>query len=198
MLRLKYRFSGLWRREGGFTLVEVLATIIIMGILFAIASSFWFSVVESRQVDSAANQLASDLRLAHSSATNRLTEYRVAYVSGENINCAGRSATDPDPERRPDYCLLRQNDDGSWQQTPRYLPESTEIFGTGLNVDATIAALLGSADVRTIKFIASGSAESGGGLPVGTSNISITVSSDDGAPIRDIEVVPATSRVELD
>lgn len=63
--------------EEGFTLAEVMITIVIMGIIFAIATSSWWSVVEARRVDSAANQLASDLRLAHSSATNRLTTWEV-------------------------------------------------------------------------------------------------------------------------
>ena len=58
--------------ERGFTLIELLLVIIIMGILFAIASSTWFGAVESRRVDSATSQLAADLRQAHSKAINRL------------------------------------------------------------------------------------------------------------------------------
>jgi Tfp pilus assembly protein FimT len=48
-----------------------------MGIVFAIASSSWFGVVESRRVDSATNQMISELRRAHTSATNRLANWRV-------------------------------------------------------------------------------------------------------------------------
>ena len=54
-----------------------MVTIIMMGIVFAIASASWFGVAESRQVDSATNQLAADLRLAHSRATNRLEDWRI-------------------------------------------------------------------------------------------------------------------------
>ncbi len=68
--------------ERGFTLIEVLTTILIMGIVFAIASSTWQGTVESRQVDSATNQLTADLRLAHTSATNRLTDYVVTLQAG--------------------------------------------------------------------------------------------------------------------
>lgn len=68
--------------ERGFTLPEVLITIVIMGILLAIASSSWQNVVEGRRVDSATNQLVSDLRLAHTQASNRLTPYQVVLTNG--------------------------------------------------------------------------------------------------------------------
>jgi prepilin-type N-terminal cleavage/methylation domain-containing protein len=66
-------------REGerGFTLAEVLVVIVMMGIVFAIASSTWFGMVESHQVDSATNQVVADLRLAHTRATNRLEDWRI-------------------------------------------------------------------------------------------------------------------------
>ena len=82
--------------ERGFTLPEVLIVIALMGILFAIASSSWFGVIESRRVDTAANQLASDLRLAHTRATNRLQDWQVALTSGSStytIGPAGSPAT---------------------------------------------------------------------------------------------------------
>ena len=69
--------QGAWEDERGFTLVEVMVTIIMMGIVFGIASSTWFGVAESRRVDSATNQLAADLRLAHTRATNRLEPCQV-------------------------------------------------------------------------------------------------------------------------
>lgn len=83
-------------RENGFTLPEVLIVIVLLGILFAIATSTWFAVVESRRVDSAANQIVSDLRLAHTSATNRLQDWEVTLTSGSptySIGPAGSPAT---------------------------------------------------------------------------------------------------------
>jgi prepilin-type N-terminal cleavage/methylation domain-containing protein len=73
-------------REGerGFTMLELLLVIIVMGILFAIASSTWFGAIESRRVDSATSQLAADLRQAHSKAINRLEPQTVTLTTGSS------------------------------------------------------------------------------------------------------------------
>jgi type II secretory pathway pseudopilin PulG len=60
--------------------MEVVATIVIMGVVFAIASSTWFGAVESRRVDSATNQVVADLRLAHTSAINQLKAWEVVLA----------------------------------------------------------------------------------------------------------------------
>src|SRR5215211_3483833 len=67
-------WQGAREDERGFTLIEVMITIVIMGIVAGIASTFWFNMAESRRVDSATNQVVADLRLAHTQATNRLTD----------------------------------------------------------------------------------------------------------------------------
>jgi len=77
---------GALEDERGFTLVEVLITIVIMGLVFAIASSTWFKVAESRRVDSATNQVVADLRLAHSQATNRLVDSSFIIPSASSTN----------------------------------------------------------------------------------------------------------------
>ncbi len=73
-----------WEDERGFTLTELLLVIIVMGILFAIASSTWFGAIESRRVDSATSQLAADLRQAHSKAINRLQPQTVTLTTGSS------------------------------------------------------------------------------------------------------------------
>jgi prepilin-type N-terminal cleavage/methylation domain-containing protein len=96
--RLKPQDS--WQSARGFTLAEVLIVIVLMGIVLAIASSTWFGMVESRQVDSATNQLVSDLRLAHTSATNRLANHEVGLTDNNSIYQIGPSP--PESRTLPD------------------------------------------------------------------------------------------------
>ena len=81
--------QGAWEDERGFTLIEVIVTIILMLIVLGIASSTWFGVVESRRVDSATNQLAADLRQAHTRATNRLEPWQVELVADSSTYTIG-------------------------------------------------------------------------------------------------------------
>jgi type IV fimbrial biogenesis protein FimT len=76
--------QGALEDERGFTLAEVMVTITIMGILSAIAIPTWFHVIESRRVDTATNQLAGDLRQAHTTATNRLVPQVVNLSAGSS------------------------------------------------------------------------------------------------------------------
>src|SRR5215204_3445413 len=77
-------WQGALEDERGFTLIEVIITTILMLIVFGIASSTWFKVAESRRVDSATNQVVADLRLAHTQATNRLTESSFIVPSADS------------------------------------------------------------------------------------------------------------------
>lgn len=92
--------------EGGFTLPELIIVIVIMGILFGIATSTWFGVVESRKVDSAANQLAADFRLAHSKATNRLAAQTVTLTADSSEYFVAGSASSRDLDDDPGKDLV--------------------------------------------------------------------------------------------
>jgi prepilin-type N-terminal cleavage/methylation domain-containing protein len=122
---------GFWQSERGFTLVEVITTIIIMGILAAIAMSVWWPVVEGRRVDSATNQVVSDLRRAHTSSTTRLEDWRVEMDAD--------AATPPDT---PDY---RIGPDGA-ALSPQLLPERTE-FPPAMGVSAKVFEPNGEATI---------------------------------------------------
>jgi prepilin-type N-terminal cleavage/methylation domain-containing protein len=198
--------------ERGFTLPEVLVVIVLMGIVFAIATSTWFGVIESRRVDSATNQVASDLRLAHSAATNRLGTARLIFRNnGEQVSCNGVWAS---------YCLTRPKADGTTQFTPRHLPpddsppaDRVKLTSPNLLQDPSggiIPPGVLAGATSTIEFKSDGSASTLGSLgtvsgvpddcPAGTPTgvARLRVVSADGNPSHCITFNAATSRIEID
>jgi prepilin-type N-terminal cleavage/methylation domain-containing protein len=101
--------QGAWGDERGFTLSEVIVTIIAMGVLFAIASSTWFGVVDSRRVDSATGKLAADLRQAHSKAINRLQPQTVTLTTGSSQYTMTGVANPVDLDEDPDANMVVVN-----------------------------------------------------------------------------------------
>lgn len=172
----RLRGYGFRESEQGFTLPEVLLTVALLGVLLTIASSMWFGVVETRRVDSAANQLAADLRLAHSRATNQLTDWRVMVHEGRG-----------DPDQGRDYRVVRPSDNAGFD---RFLPENSMIISSELNEDG------GS---KILRFRSNGTVEAVGGFgdADGDGEIRLTVSVD-GDPSRNVTIVPTTSRVKID
>lgn len=90
-----------WRDESGFTLAEVMIVIVLMGIVFGIATASWQGVVQSRTVDSATNQLVADLRKAHSTATNRLAPQVVSLTAGSSKYSVTGSSSPIDLDDEP-------------------------------------------------------------------------------------------------
>jgi Tfp pilus assembly protein FimT len=98
-------------------LPELSIAIAVMGVLAAIAIPTWWGVVEGREVDSATNQVASDLKLAHTSATNRLVDAQIRFDSGGAPVSCGASVT-------ADYCLVQ-----GAAETPRSTPTTATTSG---------------------------------------------------------------------
>lgn len=173
------------RNERGFTLPELLTTIAILGILISIAMILWLGLLERWRVESAANQLASDLRSSHSRATNQLTDWRVVLT--------------PDS---PHYKLIRLSGPYPSVSPPtvvktvdRSLPEGTKVLSTSNPADPddvqTVSPSI-AGTTRTVEFSSDGSARALGGAS-GT----IRVSSSDGSPSIDITFVLSTSRIKI-
>lgn len=160
--------------ERGFTLPEVMITIAILGILLAIAMMSWNSIVEARRVETAANQLASDMRLAHTRATNQLTDWRVILTPGS-----------------ADYQLVRLNAPYPSDPTATVVETITRSLPQGTKVLSTTADP--SSPTPFVEFNSDGSI-----YVVNGPNGNVIVSSADGAPERKITYLTITSRIKLE
>lgn len=104
--------NSLREDQSGFTLPEVTIVVVILGIVLAVASSSWLGTIEGRRVDSAANQLVSDLRLAHTSATNQLSAWAVVTDVGSFTATTGFTLPAGTPTGK-DYYLIKVPDSGT-------------------------------------------------------------------------------------
>lgn len=192
------------REDGrGYTLPETLAAVAIAGVLAAISVMILLALLERWRVEAAADQLASDMRLAHTSATQQLTDWRLVLAS-DGAPLAGCPGAD--------YCLVRLEsayDAGDASPAlasgtppaPRALPEGTKVESftfdadcSGGDPDAVVPpSRCGPGATRTIEFSSNGTART---LRPGTSG-TVRVSSDDGSPSCGLVFQAATSRVRV-
>jgi prepilin-type N-terminal cleavage/methylation domain-containing protein len=191
------------RDERGYTLQEVLTVVAIVGILVAIAIIILFALLERWRVEAAASQFAADLRLAHTRATNQLTDWRVVFMP------------DGSPVERcssEDYCMIKLSAPyGAGDPTPtrdskapriaRKLPEGTKIREVTFDPDCSAGdagavippSRCGPDATRTLEFSSNGTVRT---LRPGQSG-TVRISSDDGSPWCDIVFNSATSRIRI-
>lgn len=85
--------------ERGYTTPEILTAVAILAVLLAIAVIVFLALLERWRVEAAADQLAADMRLAHSRATNHLTDWRVVLAPRDTGEAS-------DEGSGPDYYLV--------------------------------------------------------------------------------------------
>ena len=160
---------------------EVMITIIILGILAGIAIPSWFGIADSRAVDSAANQLTADLRFAHTSSTNQLTDW--AVVTDPTSLVVGA------PTGR-DYYLVKIPTSGT-------IPLSN-VMGRDLGEDDR--AQIAASTPISFRFKPDGSIRAVDNTAL-ASSVTITLHKSAASvtnPRHDLEVNTATSRVLID
>ena len=175
--------------ERGFTLPEMLVTIAILGILLAITVILWLGILEARRVDAATNQLKADMRLAHTGASNGLTDWRVVL---------GPDRTDED--EGPDYHLVRlaaPYPSGGppvvTEARPRTFPGDVKVVNVAGALDAGpwMVAPSEPGRTRTLEFNSDGAMRLYGAVSGSTC---VTV---DGDPENRLTVTAAISRVKV-
>ena len=194
-------FKDVWKGRRGYTLPEVLTAVAIAGVLAAISLIIFLALLERWWVEAAADQLAADIRLAHTNATQRLTDWRVVLMHDGRPLAACSNA---------DYCLVKLKNayegvDGSpaldleHTPAPRELPEGTRIKEITFDADcsggdpdaAVPPSSCGPEPTRTIEFNSNGTVRT---LRPGTSG-TVRVSSDDGSPYCGVVFQAATASV---
>ncbi|CAN5670956.1 hypothetical protein BH24ACT21_BH24ACT21_10340 [soil metagenome] len=187
------RWGRLRYEERGFTLPEALMTIAILGIIVAIAVYIWLGILEQRRVDAATNQLVSDLRLAHSSATNQLTDWRVVLDPEET-----------DEDEGPDYHLVKLEAPYPATEPPEEEQETLRTFPGNVKI-VNIAGELDEDphnndwdvspsdlnETRTLEFNTDGTMRF---YQAVSGSTCVTV---DGDPENRVTVLAATSRVKV-
>ena len=175
--------------ERGFTLPEMLVTIAMLGILLAITVILWLGILEARRVDAATNQLKADMRLAHTGASNGLTDWRVVLAPDRT-----------DEDEGPDYHLVRlaaPYPSGGppvvTEARPRTFPGDVKVVNVAGALDAGpwMVAPSEPGRTRTLEFNSDG-AMTGYGSPSGTVRVTI-----DGDPQGKVRYLSATSRIKI-
>ena len=196
-------FKDVWKDRRGYTLPEVLTAVAIAGVLAAISLIILLALLERWRVEAAADQLAADMRLAHTGATQQLTDWRVVLMhdGAPLADCSGA-----------DHCLVKLKSaydagdgppalDPDSPPEPRELPAGTKIREVTFDADCSggdpDAAVPPSScwpqPTRTLEFNSNGTVRT---LRPGTSG-TVRLSSDDGSPSCGLVFQAATARVRV-
>lgn len=160
--------------------------IVRVGIVMAMASSTWFGVVESRDIDSAA-----DMLLAHGNAANRLGMARIIFdndnlATNDQVTCNGVQA---------DYCLVQPTTSGAPRVKPRFPPDRARISSSDISVNPVGVALATGVAAGTNLIDPEFGAAGASGAIIGIPTIRIAA---DNHPGHDVTFNTATSRVRVD
>jgi prepilin-type N-terminal cleavage/methylation domain-containing protein len=204
----RQKIFGVREDEGGYTLPEVLTAVAIMSIILVIGVIVLLALLERWRVEAAADQFAADLRLAHTRATEQLTDWRVVFMD-DGTPLSGCSSAD--------YCMVKLHlPYGSGDPAPalddsvgpadRELPDGTRIKEVTFDPDcshgdrnAAIPPSYCGSDgahdgaTRTLEFNPNGTVRT---LRPGQSG-TVVISSDDGSPVCPVVFNAPTSRIRI-
>jgi prepilin-type N-terminal cleavage/methylation domain-containing protein len=204
----RQKIFGVREDEGGYTLPEVLTAVAIMSIILVIGVIVLLALLERWRVEAAADQFAADLRLAHTRATEQLTDWRVVFMD-DGTPLSGCSSAD--------YCMVKLNFpygagdpapalDDSVGPAVRELPDGTRIREVTFDPDcshgdrnaAIPPSSCGSGGAqdratRTLEFNPNGTVRT---LRPGQSG-TLVISSDDGSPVCPVVFNAPTSRIRI-
>ena len=143
-LNLNKRFN---QPDGGFTLIETMIVLVMVGILSAIAAPSWINFINQRRVNAANDAVSRMLQDAQREAKNQKLSYSVSFKT-DNTN------------QLPNFAIHRADVTDStkwqWQSLVKNLEikSGQVILGTNLSGENTANSSLtyGSTTAQTITF----------------------------------------------
>lgn len=157
-------------RQRGFTLIEVLVVILILGVLLGIATPNAVMFIQRSQAMGSVNEWISDINMARSEAIKRRT--RVVVCARQDDSTCG-SATD----WNNGYLVFADADSDGTFDSGENLVKAVQAMGSQLNV--SVVAITTTNAVSGLAFRPSG------GSPVASR---ATVCAESGAPGKTISV----------
>src|SRR5688572_25899568 len=92
-----YRPSVVYtEKNNGFTLIEILVTVAVVGVLVALAAPAFTSFIANQRISNNANELLTDLNLARSEAIKRAARVSVCKTANPNLAAPICNGTDAD------------------------------------------------------------------------------------------------------
>lgn len=141
------------RVRGGFTLAELMAVIVILGILAALASPRVYRTVTRSKVNEAAGVIAADLEQAVGLAARQRRPVRLALESAGTYTLRDR-ATAPNDSLRLRRRLTMASDGGV--ETLTFSRTPVQIFPNGSIDGALTVTVSGAGQTRTITLSPAG------------------------------------------
>jgi prepilin-type N-terminal cleavage/methylation domain-containing protein len=205
---IRSKDARVFEDERGYTLPEILTAVSIMSIILAIGIIVLLALLERWRVEAAADQFAADLRLAHTRATEQLTDWRVVFMHDGTPLSRCSSA---------DYCMVKLDVPyGAGDPTPgladdtplvhRELPDWTKIKEVTFDPDCSHGdrnavvppSYCGSGAAqngatRTLEFNSNGTVRT---LRPGQSG-TVVISSEDGSPTCPVVFNAPTSWIRI-
>ncbi len=168
-----WRFTGVWdQSEAGFTLLELIVTLVIVSILVAIGIPSLVTLIEHNRATVKANEFVTALNTARSAAVTRRTTVSVC-TSADGNTC--RAASDPDFT--------------SWSKGWIIIDDrSNEVISVHPSLDGQFTL---TGDTNRVAYDSSGATTAGSIL-----NFSLNIPNCIGDLERDIEIGP-TGRVSV-